>query len=172
MEQPQSYHSEVVQSAIEGLVKGAPATIPIIMAYAEMHPQSPGGRDSVYALGEVAYRQGSHRDPRIVPGLLKLLRSEAPKGTRAVNHVAGALRQCARATPLYEATADLLRILQDSAQEEEPFSLTLMWALETLVTTEGPTVFPRLEALQATVPEDHPLAVAIKEILHPRPESS
>jgi hypothetical protein len=165
LEQRDRYHPEVISNVIDGLVAGAPATLPQVLAYLEHAPLSPAGDDCAYVLGEVAYRRGSDRDPRIVPALLKVLAASLPLGTRAASTAVAALRECARSGPLPEAEEAMLAVLSAAEREEDPYAWTLENALEALYANHGEKLLPELKRRLQTLAPDHKLAVAIRDFL-------
>jgi hypothetical protein len=165
LEQPESYHSEVISNVIDGLITGAPATLTQVLAYLEQTPLSPGGDDCAYVLGEVAYRQGSARDPRIVPALLNALAASLPLGTRAASTVVAALRECARSSPLPDAEEAMLAALSLAEKEEDPYPWTLENALEVLYANHGERLGAKLKTRLQTLPREHKLALTIEDFL-------
>jgi hypothetical protein len=165
LEQPDGSHPEVVSNVIDGLVAGAPATLTQVLAYLEQTPFSPGGKDCAYVLGEGAYRQGSARDPRIVPALLNALALNLPLGTRAASAAVAALRECARATPLPEAKAAMLELLSLAESEGDSYSWALENALEVLYANQGEKLLQQLKTRLQTLPPDHKLAQTIEDFL-------
>ena len=170
LEQADVYHPEVVSNVLDGLVAGAPATLTQVLAYLEQSPLSSGGNDCAYVLGEVAYRQGSARDPRIVPALLKAIAVYLPLGTRAVSTAIAALRECARAAPLPEVEEAALAVLSLAEREEGPYSWAVENALEVLFSNHGKNLFPMLKKRLQTLPPEHMLALTIKDFLNERGE--
>jgi len=166
LDQPDSYHPEVISNVIDGLIAGAPATLTQVLVHLEQTPLSPGGRDCAYVLGEVAYRQGSARDPRIVPALLKALDAYLPFGTRAASTAVAALRECARSAPLPGAEEAMLAVLSLAEREEDPYSWALENALEALYANRGERLLPELKTRLQTLPPEHKLALAIEDFLH------
>jgi hypothetical protein len=79
-----------------------------------------------------------------------------------------ALRECARATPVREATADLLENLRISRQEEEPDRFAIQEAIETLLISEGIGFLAALKDLANSFPHDHPL---VELLTHVHPET-
>jgi hypothetical protein len=114
-------------------------------------------------LGEVAYRQGSARDPRIVPALLKALAAYLPFGTRTASTAVAALRECVRAAPLPEAEAAVLEVLSLAEREEDPYSWALENALEVLYASQGKRLLPELKKRLRTLPSDHKLTLTIED---------
>ena len=165
LERPDSWNPEVVSIVIDGLVTGAPATLPQVLAYLEQTPLSPGGDDCAYVLGEVAYRQGSPRDGRIVPALLRALAASLPMGTRAASTAVCSLRECARSGPVPEAEEAMLRVLSLAEKEEAPYSLALESAIEVLYAGQKERLLPALRARLQALPPDHKLAVTIEDFL-------
>jgi hypothetical protein len=170
LEQSESHHPEVVSNVIDGLVAGAPATLTQVLAYLEQTPLSLGGKDCVYVLGEVAYRQGSGRDPRIVPALLKALAVYFPLGTRAVSTAVAALRECARSGPLPDVEEAMLAVLSLAETEKEPYSWALENVLEVLYANHGERLLPELKKRLRALPSEHKLALTIQDFLDEKGE--
>jgi hypothetical protein len=165
LESPERYHPEVINQVIDGLVMGAPATLSPVLAHLEQSPSSPGGQTCAYVLGEVAYKQGVDRDPRILPALLQTLSAILSEGTQATSTLVAAVRECARAAAVPEAEAALEAVLKRAEQEEEPYLWTIENALEVLYLITGDGILSRLRVWLQTLPPNHPLTSAIQEFL-------
>lgn len=165
LERPDIWHSEVVNIVLDGLVTGAPATLPLVLAYLEQTPLSPGGDNCAYVLGEVAYRQASPRDVRIVPALLKALAASLPLGTRAASTSVYSLRECARSGPVPEAEEAMLHVLSLAEKEDAPYFWTLENAIEVLYAGQKERLLPALRARLKALSPDHQLTWTIEEFL-------
>jgi hypothetical protein len=165
LERPDTWNPEVVSIVLDGLVTGAPATLPLVLAYLEQTPLSPGGDGCAYILGEVAYLQASPRDVCIVPALLRALAASLPMGTRAASTAVCSLRECARSGPVPEAEEAMLHVLSLAEKEDAPYFWTLENAIEVLYANQKEQLLPALRTRLQALPPDHQLALTIEDFL-------
>jgi hypothetical protein len=149
----------------DGLAEREPPVLAPVIDLLRRTPLDEPGRDCAHVLGEIAYRQGRRRDPRIVGALLEAAGTALPHGTRTASAALGALRECARAGPLPEAESVARAALQAAAEEPEPYLWTVDNALA-ILHTGGDRAFRReVEARRRALPPDHPLAEPLEEFL-------
>ncbi len=133
------------RGAADGLIDGAPESIPLILDELERQPDGAIAATCAYALGEIAYRQDAERDERIPPALVAAMeRLASPDSTSAAPYVA-ALRECARAKPVVVAGPVLKALLDRIAAEADPYLFCLDNLLETLFINEDGVFLDELE---------------------------
>ena len=117
----------VRRGATDGLIDGAPESIPLILAELERH------------------RQAAERDERIPAALVAALeRLVDPDSGRASPYVA-ALRECARAKPVDVATPALKALIGRIGVEADPYLFCLDNLLETLFVNDDGVFLDELE---------------------------
>ena len=129
--------SVVSRGASDGLIDGAPETIPALFHELKTHTESTVVRICAYALGEISYRQGAKRDERISAALVEALQQLPTLDSRSAAPFVAALRECARGRPLPAATPILKKVLDHIEREKEPYLFCLDNVMETLYLNEG-----------------------------------
>ncbi len=84
-------------------------------------------------LGEISYKQGEHRDIRILPALIQGLERTMPVGMESSGSYVYSIRECARSGAVREAESAILSFLAAAKQPHYYFScFYLTMALEIL----------------------------------------
>jgi hypothetical protein len=127
----------LTRGAADGFIDGMPGTIPVLIE--QLAHQRPGllAQTCAFALGEIAYRQGTARDERIAAALVDALRRLPSPDSRSASPFVAALREYARAGPVPAASAILKAILGHAAGEDNPDLFCLDNVTELLYINEG-----------------------------------
>jgi len=134
------------RGASDGLIDGAPATIPPLIHELKTQSKSAVVRICAYALGEISYRQGEKRDERIPSALVEALQQLPAPDSKSASPFVAALRECARGKPVPAATPILKKVLDNIGGEKEPYLFCLDNVLETLHLNEGRAFLDELTA--------------------------
>jgi hypothetical protein len=155
----------VQQLVIEALVENAPTTLESVLICLTDDPPSQAGQNCAYIVGEIAFRQGAQRDPRIVPALIEAIRAALPAGTWAVSSAVAALRECARTGPIPEANDLLLQVIAAAGHEPEPYVFAVRNSAEILLINNGDTMRHRLRESLEDMSPDNPAAEVLAQLV-------
>ena len=135
----------VRRGATDGLIDGAPESIPLILVELERHCEGPVAETCAYALGEIAYRQAAERDERIPAALVAALERLVDPDSGSASPYVAALRECARAKPVDVATPALKSLIGRIGVEADPYLFCLDNLLETLFVNDDGVFLDELE---------------------------
>lgn len=155
----------IQQVVIEALVENAPSTLESVLTCLTEDPRSQVGQNCAYIVGEIAFRQGAQRDPRIVPTLIEAVRAALPGGTWAVSGAVAALRECARTGPIPEANDVLLEMIAAAGHEPEPYVFAVRNAAEILLINNGDAMRRRLRESLEDMSPDNPAAEVLAQLV-------
>ena len=162
---PERYPRRVIDEIADGLIEGAPATITEVIAKLDNSPLLPSGNVCAYILGEIAYRQGKLRDKRILPALIRAVGATINVGTAEASYSVSAIRECARAGPVPEATPFMEEVLAKASGELDPYLWTIDNSLWVLYINEGEELLHRLPGYTRRLRPRHGLLQAILEFM-------
>jgi hypothetical protein len=164
------YGSGVANAVTDGIIENAPATIaPLLRVLREDAFRETAGM-AAYCLGEIAYRQGKERDPRILPAALDLFRSARETQPDFARAAISMLRQCAFAGPVPEASAAASTFIERERARPEPRWWDVQRAMEILFANRGPAYLDELRTERADLANDHPFAEIIDDYLRTKAE--
>jgi hypothetical protein len=114
---PTHYDRRILDTAIDGLIDTLNESLPVMIDYATRHTETSVGKDCIYALGEVAYKQclrkkSEHPDLRILPALLKILHKSDDVDPETLDACIGAISQYRYYGNIGSAKATLEQILE------------------------------------------------------------
>jgi hypothetical protein len=114
--------AEVTNGAVCGLFETAPTSLDPLLEEIAKAPDSTIGAAAAYILSEVAYKQGTDRDPRILPALLSGLEKTLPAGIDAARNYIYGIRECARASAISAVDPMMIAVLTAADREQPKFN--------------------------------------------------
>lgn len=152
-----SSRSTAIENSVSGLFETTPDSLEPLLESITQAPESGVAQAGSYILGEIAYRQGRNRDPRILPALLAGLEKSLPLGIDATSKYIAGIRECARVGAVPEANELMLAVLLSADRPQAKFNnfyLDLALAVLAINATGDPENFQSAQRAQvARLPE-------------------
>jgi hypothetical protein len=116
-----------------GLFETLPSSLDSLLHCLQSSTQVQTVASAAHLLGEISYKQGEHRDIRILPALIQGLEKTMPTGVESSGSYVYSIRECARSGAVKEAEQVIMSFLAAAEQPHYYFScLYLIMALEIL----------------------------------------
>lgn len=159
---PENYNRRILDTAIDGLTDTVTESLPVLINYALSYPNTPVGKDCIYVLGEISYKQCSRKlsdypDVRILPALLDILNGSTEISPDTFDACLGAIGQhqyygdMQAAKPTLEKALDSLRT---SSSEPSYAYETISYLIELLALINSSTKIIMLQdQLDQCLPE-------------------
>lgn len=148
----------------DALIDHPEISTPILIEILDQHPLSRVTQTTAYVLGEIGYKQGEDRDPRIVDVALRFLERTHAVGLEEMGPALGLAREISRALPLPEASRYAREYIDEAQSRRIEFSGDYN-ALGILYQNEGLPFLDELGERTRGLDEDHPFMDGVQTFI-------